>query len=53
MEAVKKDKEYPIGYTVPNFGMDNEIASSLENTANTEKTLNHKWEIPKDEEAAV
>jgi len=33
--------------------MDNEIASSLANTKETEKNLGHKWEIKEEDAAAV
>jgi len=43
-------KSQKVNYVVPNFGQDNEIATSIENTQNTEKALNHKWTVKDDKE---
>lgn len=43
---------HPTNYFVPNFGMDNEVKTSLVNTAQTESNLNYKWNpLPKDDAA--
>jgi hypothetical protein len=46
----KDPKTHAKDYFVPNFGQDNEIATSIENTKNTEKALNHKWTVKDDKE---
>jgi hypothetical protein len=39
---------HPVDYFVPNFGQDHEIKTSLKNTENAEKRLNHKIKyVPK------
>lgn len=39
-----KDPKFPkLNYFVPNFGVDANIESSLENTALAEKITGHKW----------
>ena len=42
--------DYPINYHVADFGMDQEIASSLESEKEASKTLNFKWELQKNED---
>lgn len=41
---------HKVNYFVPNFGQDNEIATSLDNTKKTEAALNHKWDVKVDKE---
>jgi len=42
---LEQPKEYPLGYTVPNFGTDRDIVDSLKNTASSEAQLNHVWNV--------
>ena len=37
---------YPMDYPVPNFGMDEEIATSIKNSELAQKEHNHDWVIP-------
>lgn len=37
--------KYPINYAVPSFGVDNDIADSLQNLQKTEKLLGHKLDL--------
>jgi hypothetical protein len=46
----KSEPGYPINYKVPDYGIDHDIKVSQENLKNTEETLGHKLEIPKDDE---
>lgn len=39
-----KEEDYPINYSVPNFGMDRDILYSLENIPVAEGLVGHKWE---------
>ena len=42
--------DHKVNYFVPNFGQDNEIATSLDNTKKSEASLNHKWDVKVDKE---
>jgi hypothetical protein len=45
----KSDPGYPINYKVPDYGIDHDIKVSQENLKNTEETLGHKLQVPKEE----
>jgi hypothetical protein len=50
-DNLKQPKPHPTNYFVPNFGMDNEIVTSLGNEALSAQNLNHTWTLDTDTSA--
>ena len=41
----KAPKGHPVDYFVPNFGTDRDIAVTQQNLRDSERALNHKWNV--------
>lgn len=49
-DYAKAPKTHPMGYYVPNFGVDTDIASSLIHEKAAESDLSHNWVLQKDKD---
>jgi len=47
-EDLPKDVDHPMNYSVPDFGVDQDIKYTQNNIKQAEKSLDADWKMPKD-----